>query len=101
MENFSFARNRDDRKTYIVIYDITDNKRRYKVSKTLEAYGRRIQKSAFECHINSNQMKELRNTLFRFLKNEDDVKAYATISNHMVIDWCKQETTLCSDLIIC
>lgn len=34
---------------YIVIYDITDDQERRRVSKVLEGYGFRVQKSAFEC----------------------------------------------------
>ncbi|HBT97217.1 MAG TPA: CRISPR-associated endonuclease Cas2 [Desulfobulbaceae bacterium] len=34
---------------YIVIYDISDDKERLRLSKILEGYGFRVQESAFEC----------------------------------------------------
>ena len=36
---------------YLVIYDITHDRERHKVSKILEGYGFRVQKSAFECRL--------------------------------------------------
>ena len=36
----------------LMIYDIVDNKRRNKMVKCLEAYGVRVQKSAFEALLN-------------------------------------------------
>ena len=37
--------------TILIIYDITDNKRRNRMAKFLEGYGVRVQKSAFETHL--------------------------------------------------
>ena len=39
----------------LMIYDIVDNKRRNKMVKCLEAYGVRVQKSAFEALLNRRQ----------------------------------------------
>ncbi|RLB69052.1 MAG: CRISPR-associated endonuclease Cas2 [Deltaproteobacteria bacterium] len=36
---------------YLVVYDVSDDRERHRVSKTLEGYGFRIQKSAFECSL--------------------------------------------------
>jgi len=35
----------------LVTYDISDNKRRTKLATFLEGYGRRVQKSVFECFL--------------------------------------------------
>lgn len=43
----------------LIIYDITSNKKRVKMSKTLEGYGKRVQKSSFECLINEKQLNRL------------------------------------------
>ena len=40
-----------DKVFVLIIYDITDNKKRLKLSKLLLGYGFRIQKSAFEAMI--------------------------------------------------
>ncbi|MDD7389509.1 MAG: CRISPR-associated endonuclease Cas2 [Lachnospiraceae bacterium] len=44
---------------YVVSYDITEDKRRNKIAKLLEGYGRRVQYSVFECRINEKKMKVL------------------------------------------
>ena len=43
----------------LMIYDIVDNKRRNKMVKCLEAYGVRVQKSAFEALINRRQYEKM------------------------------------------
>ena len=43
----------------LIVYDIPDNKRRTKLSKFLEGYGRRVQKSVFECFISLDEMRKL------------------------------------------
>lgn len=42
----------------LMIYDIVDNKRRNKMVKCLEAYGVRVQKSAFEALLNRRQYEK-------------------------------------------
>jgi CRISPR-associated protein Cas2 len=37
---------------FIVVYDVADDKERKRLSKILEGYGFRVQKSAFECVLN-------------------------------------------------
>ena len=34
---------------YIICYDVSDNRDRYRVVKILKGFGRRVQKSVFEC----------------------------------------------------
>lgn len=43
----------------LMIYDIVDNKRRNKIVKCLEAYGVRVQKSAFEALLNRRQYEKM------------------------------------------
>ncbi len=45
--------------TVLVIYDIVDNKKRYNVKKILEGYGKRVQRSSFECYITESQLNIL------------------------------------------
>ncbi len=56
----------------LVIYDIPDNKRRTKLATFLEGYGRRVQKSAFECFLSLDEMKKLHNQVNRRVKPEED-----------------------------
>jgi CRISPR-associated protein Cas2 len=61
----------------LVVYDVPDDKRRLKLSKFLEGYGRRVQKSVFECFISMEEMKRLHGKVLRRVNvGEDDVRFY-------------------------
>lgn len=61
----------------LVIYDISENKRRDKLFKILEGYGKSVQKSAFECFINSKQLNEIINKcLVHINKEKDSLRIY-------------------------
>lgn len=61
----------------LVIYDIPDHKRRKKLSDFLEGYGRRVQRSAFECFLNLSEMNKLYEQLTkRLVPAEDNVRLY-------------------------
>lgn len=44
---------------YIVCYDIAHQRRRHRVSKTLEGFGERIHESVFECELKPGQFTKL------------------------------------------
>ncbi len=56
----------------IVVYDIPNDKRGTKLSKFLEAYGRRVQFSVFECFISLEEMRQLHQKLKKFIVLTDD-----------------------------
>lgn len=57
---------------YIIAYDFSDNKKRNKISKILENYGTRIQKSVFQCSLNKGQLHFLKEKLINELNNYAD-----------------------------
>jgi CRISPR-associated protein Cas2 len=62
---------------YLVCYDIVSDRRRNKVSKLLEAYGLRVQKSVFECVLDDKQQEFLQKRLLQLLnKREDQIRFY-------------------------
>jgi CRISPR-associated protein Cas2 len=62
---------------WIVSYDIPNDKRRSKVAKILEGYGRRAQYSVFECEISPEQCDRLELALKREIDpDEDDIRFY-------------------------
>lgn len=62
---------------YVVAYDISNNKRRTKVHKTLSGFGQWTQYSLFECHLNDKQYLKLRHKLDQLLQTrEDSVRFY-------------------------
>ena len=56
---------------YIIAYDIADNKRRLRVSKTLESWGNRIQESVFQLHLDTAMLA--RSSLAVLISESDDV----------------------------
>ena len=48
-----------DIRHYVVVYDIEDDRERQKVGKVLEGFGRRVQKSVFECPLTRRSRAEL------------------------------------------
>jgi len=57
---------------YVIAYDISNDKRRTKVHKTLSGFGKWTQYSLFECHLNDKQYLKLRHKLNRLLDQEED-----------------------------
>ncbi|NLV85525.1 MAG: CRISPR-associated endonuclease Cas2 [Spirochaetales bacterium] len=73
---------------YLVVYDIVDNKRRYRVHKCLKSYGSRIQRSAFECMLTETQYKEVIKKLTRLIdKRADLLRAYRVPTNGLIQSW--------------
>lgn len=61
----------------LVAYDIPDNKRRTKLATFLEGYGRRVQKSVFECYLSISEMQTLHQQITnRVNLEEDNVRLY-------------------------
>lgn len=61
---------------YLILYDISNPKRLKRVAKILNRYGRRIQKSAYECEIGKYQFEELGKILQQIRNNNDAIAAY-------------------------
>ncbi len=60
----------------VVVYDVPDDKRRLKLSKLLEGYGRRVQFSVFECFLTLEEMRGLCEKVRGKVKPEDNVRFY-------------------------
>lgn len=57
---------------YIIAYDITDDIRRSKVARFLEGWGRRVQKSLFECDLSAEELEKVRGRLREMLVLPED-----------------------------
>ncbi len=78
----------------IVVYDISDNKRRTKLANFLEGYGRRVQYSVFECFLSYSQVEALYEKVQKRVKPEEDNVRFYWISKK-----CAEKTlTIGSDL---
>ena len=70
-------RGKPERSLYVIAYDISSNRRRTKVHKTLCGFGEWTQYSLFECHLTSKEMLVLRGKLDKLVdENEDSVRFY-------------------------
>lgn len=57
----------------MVCFDISDDKAREKVGKTLKGFGYRVQKSMFECpNLNRRKLEKLKKKLEEFIDPETD-----------------------------
>jgi CRISPR-associated protein Cas2 len=88
---------------YVVIYDISDDKRRKRVFNLLEGYGRRVQFSAFECVLNDRKFEELRARLVKVVKMDEDSVRFYPISRHtlgQVVIWGEPPLTQMSGSVV-
>ncbi|MCX7991571.1 MAG: CRISPR-associated endonuclease Cas2 [Proteobacteria bacterium] len=61
---------------YAVVYDISDNRERFKVQKVLKNFGFRVQKSVFECRLDDKSKKELIEKLKKLKIETGFIKIY-------------------------
>lgn len=57
---------------YVIVYDITDDKRRNKIFKILKAYATPVQFSVFEALIHPNDLMELKYKLWTTMNTKED-----------------------------
>ena len=61
----------------LVIYDITNDKRRNKFARKLSSYGLRVQRSAFEMTVTRKKLDSLLDEIpTMIMKSEDNVRVY-------------------------
>ncbi len=60
------------RTTYIVCYDISDDKRLRKVFKTCRNYGDHLQYSVFECDLNQGELVKFQRQLGEIINHLED-----------------------------
>ena len=76
----------------MVSYDIVDDKTRYKVMKFLKDFGNRVQYSVFECDIDEERFKKMKEGIEKLInKKEDRVRYYlickACIKRVVISGW--------------
>lgn len=63
---------KEERRRYVVAYDIPDDRRRNSVARFLNGYGERVQYSVWECLLTASQAEKMRQGLARRIKAEED-----------------------------
>jgi CRISPR-associated protein Cas2 len=61
---------------WLISYDISDDKARQRVYNILKDYGKRVQYSVFECHLDERQYQLLRTCLLEKLDDTDSLRWY-------------------------
>jgi len=69
-------RNTEEWDRILVIYDVATDKNRNRVVRILESYGIRVQRSAFECHLNYKRIDSMKNQLKKCLSDKDSIRIY-------------------------
>jgi CRISPR-associated protein Cas2 len=85
--------------TYLVVYDIEDERTRNRVAKTLEGYGRRRQLSVFECVLDERQLQRLTVRLQRALASPEkgEIRVYRVCANCLEASFGLGRVTLADD----
>ena len=60
------------RQSYLVCYDIADDKRLRKVFKTMRGYGDHLQYSVFECQFTARDLAKCRSELHAIIHHDED-----------------------------
>lgn len=75
-------------KHFLIVYDIRDNKRLVKVSKCIQSYGWRIQKSIFETKATEKTILQLKIQLEKIVEKDEDFVLFFEICEK---DWEKRQ----------
>ena len=65
----------------VVCFDVCDDRRLYRVSREVENFGVRVQKSIFECHLSEAQLEKLQKRLAAHIDASEDHVRYYTMCN--------------------
>ena len=67
--------------SYLVCYDISDDKRLRRVFKTMRAWGDHLQFSVFECQLTSKDLVQLRADLSGIIHHDEDQVLFIPLCN--------------------
>ena len=76
MRQYTYESTNDNNLYFLVIYDISDNRRRTKLAKLLEEYGNRVQYSAFEFWLPKGEYDALLQKIHTKVTIEDSLRIY-------------------------
>ena len=102
-ENYFFdfdAEASSDKIFALVIFDITDNKKRYRITKVLSGYGNRVQKSAFEVKISKRKYLDMLDELQPFGSDGDSVRMYKIIGKGTVTVFGQPDPAAQEDVVV-
>ena len=76
----------------LISYDIIENKKRTKIMKILEEYGKRVQKSVFECDVDEKERLDIYSRLnVIMMKNKEEADS---LRFYMICEKCLAKTKI-------
>ena len=75
---------------YLICFDVSDDRARYRVVKALKGYGRRVQKSVFECpNLSENRLLLLQKKMENLIDHGSDSVRYYRLCKTCVaeVEW--------------
>ena len=69
------------RQTYLVCYDICDNKRLRRVYRTMRDFGDHLQYSVFECQFTPTDLARCRDRLTQIIKHDKDQVLFVNLGS--------------------
>lgn len=101
MDEYFAGVDEENKKVYVLTYDIVSNKTRYKLAKLISQFGFRIQKSAFEVILSKADERELVTQIERLVDPEDDlVRMYRLCGNDKILSFGNVEKCFEEDVVI-
>ena len=82
---------RPDKFLVVIIYDLSDNKRRNELAKLLKGFGQRVQRSYFECILSTKQYNRLIRQIDRFAQSDDLIRVYRLSGRTQVKIWGERD----------
>jgi CRISPR-associated protein Cas2 len=61
---------------FAVCFDVRDPKRLRRVADEMENFGKRVQRSLFECHLNDAEFNEFKNRIAAWIDGKEDQVRY-------------------------
>lgn len=80
-----------DKQFVVVVYDISDDRRRTKLHDTLEQYGSPVQYSVFECLLDDKSLARMKKAVLRVIRPKVDRVRY-----YYLCQACLQKTEVTS-----
>ena len=84
----------------LIIYDIEHDKTRAKVVRILESYGIRVQKSAFECHLDDSRIVEMKNRLKKVVTEGDSIRIYQVNDSYFDVSRFENASVYTSRIVV-
>lgn len=101
MDEYFAMSDNQNKKVYVIIYDIVSDKIRYRLAKILAQYGFRIQRSAFELILSRKDEQDLVREIETLSFDENDlIRMYRLCGNDKILSFGNIGRTFEEEVVI-